>query len=74
MVGGSAFQAKINGPFPKIRAMFRKKQPSTTTSLHGVETPTYALKMIQLDRVSPIFVEELKNEIAILRTMGKLLP
>ncbi|KAL7559058.1 hypothetical protein ACA910_018413 [Epithemia clementina (nom. ined.)] len=66
-VGGSAFQPKINGPFPKLRGMLRKKP---TNTLEGnCTTPVYALKMIQLDRISPMFVEELKNEIAIMRTM-----
>lgn len=66
-VGGSAFHPKINGPLPWIRGMFRKKP---TNPLEGNATsPIYALKMIQLDRVSPLFLEELKNEIAILRTM-----
>ena len=67
MVGGSAFQPKINGPFPRIRSILRKK--NTNSSLNGTESPTYALKMIQLDRISPLFVEELKNEIAIMRNM-----
>mmetsp|Transcript_1637 Transcript_1637/g.2346 ORF Transcript_1637/g.2346 Transcript_1637/m.2346 type:complete len:597 (+) Transcript_1637:176-1966(+) len=69
MLGGSAFQAKINGPFPRIRGLFRKKKKEGNQSLHGIEAPTYALKMIQLDRISSVFVEELRNEIAILRTM-----
>lgn len=67
-VGGSAFNAKINGPFPRIRGFFRKK-PSVSNSLIGVETPMYALKMIQLDRVNAVFLEELKNEIGIMRTL-----
>ena len=31
----------------------------------------YALKSIQLDRVKPLFVDELKNEIAILKVGGR---
>jgi hypothetical protein len=58
-VGGSAFKKK---------GILVKKASS---SLHGRrETEVmYALKSIILDRVSPMFLEELRNEIDILRGM-----
>jgi serine/threonine protein kinase len=40
---------------------------SDTSERRKVEN-VYALKSIQLDRVKPLFVEELKNEIAILKS------
>jgi serine/threonine protein kinase len=47
-----------NNPTPRFTASQRSK--------HG---HFYALKSIQLDRISPVFIDELKNEIAILRSM-----
>jgi serine/threonine protein kinase len=68
-VGGSAFHPKDKG-FLGLGVL--KKKPSHRASLpsseHGQEH-LYALKSIMLDRVSPAFVEELKNEINILRSM-----
>lgn len=47
------------------------KGDCTATISHSLVCPkvenVYALKSIQLDRVKPLFVEELKNEIAILK-------
>jgi serine/threonine protein kinase len=40
---------------------------SNSTSTH--EPQVFALKSIQLDRISPLFLKELENEIDILRTM-----
>lgn len=71
-IGGSAFQQKVNGPIPYIRGMFRKKENNAAPSKSPEiceDPPVFAMKMIQLDRVSDAFVEELKNEIAILKTV-----
>ena len=45
---------------------------SDSSERHKVEN-VYALKSIQLDRVKPLFVEELKNEIAILKVGSGLI-
>jgi Protein kinase domain len=71
--GGSAYRGSTSGVSLGDRKNEKKPvelQP-TTSSLserrrHKVD---YALKSIQLDRVSPTFVDELKNEIEILKTM-----
>lgn len=66
--GGSAFNPKKKPKFG-----FRTSQDSNVSgdnlSERRKEKVDYALKSIQLDRVKPIFVEELKNEIAILKSM-----
>ncbi len=41
----------------------------TTSTIPDHRKPEYALKSIHLDRISPSFVEELSNEIDILKTM-----
>ena len=65
-VGGSAYHPKTRGVFGKVKKAFALKKLETTrptTEYH------YALKSIHLDRVSPVFLEELKNEIRILRSL-----
>ncbi|CAB9509994.1 MAP kinase-activated protein kinase 2 (Fragment) [Seminavis robusta] len=66
-IGGSAFKAQ--GVVGKIMSKLLK-QPSNisdTSERRKVEN-VYALKSIQLDRVQPLYVEELKNEINILKS------
>jgi serine/threonine protein kinase len=68
-IGGSAFHAKPQSFFGKIKQRLTLKRddhqgPSVISRDH-----IYALKSIQLDRVSPAFVDELENEISILRKM-----
>jgi serine/threonine protein kinase len=50
-------------------ARTRTLTPSNSNISDRSRRVFYALKSIQLDRVSPTFVEELKNEIDILKTM-----
>lgn len=60
-VGGSAFtQKRSKGLF----GVFRKSSVRSKTNKLSERSKThyYALKSIQLDRVSDIFVEELRNE------------
>jgi len=72
-LGGSAFKAKPKGFVDKIK----KKIRTVTNTKSDNDKPRpkqsqdyfYALKSIQLDRVSPMFLDELKNEIEILRAM-----
>ena len=56
--GGSAFHGKKNHPRAKEELSERRK-----------EKVEYALKSIKLDRVSPIYMTELQNEIDILKGM-----
>eukprot|EP00934_Nitzschia_sp_Nitz4_P009415 Nitzschia sp. Nitz4//scaffold133_size116822//56256//65702//NITZ4_003807-RA/size116822-snap-gene-0.16-mRNA-1//-1//CDS//3329535396//9405//frame0 len=61
--GGSAFN-----PEKKGRATITRKSSTTSTLSERRNVKVdYALKMIQLDRVSPEYVEELNNEIDILK-------
>ena len=60
MEGGSAFHKK--GVFGQ------KKNSGSLEELRKSET-FYALKSIQIDRVSPMFLKELENEIDVLRTL-----
>jgi calcium-dependent protein kinase len=57
-VGGSAFKKK---------GFIIKKSSNGTLSERRQEEVLYALKSIILDKVSPLFLEELRNEISILR-------
>ena len=71
-VGGSAYNPKTRGVFGKLKKAFTlTKMEATTPSSRRSSTAEYhfALKSIHLDRVSPVFLEELKNEIRILRSM-----
>ena len=64
--GGSAFKAAEKKKF----AMKNFEQSSSSGLSEKRKTKVdYALKSIQLDRVSPMFLEELKNEIDILKGM-----
>lgn len=49
----------------------RQKNANSPSRFHSnhPEDHIYALKSIQLDRVSTLFLDELKNEIAILRSL-----
>ena len=67
-VGGSAYHPKTRGVFGKVKKAFALKKLETETTRCTTEYH-YALKSIHLDRVSPIFLEELKNEIRILRSL-----
>jgi hypothetical protein len=58
-VGGSAF---------KKQGLLMKKQSGSLKERRHTEV-FYALKSIQLDRISPLFLEELQNEINILKEM-----
>lgn len=58
-VGGSAF---------RTQGLIVKKQRGSLKERRNHEV-FYALKSIQLDRVSPLFLEELQNEISILKEM-----
>ena len=61
--GGSAFQ-----PVSK-RGFLKNGKSNSTLSERRNKRVDYALKSIQLDRVSPSFIEELRNEIEILKGM-----
>jgi serine/threonine protein kinase len=62
--GGSAFQQKRKSLFGKVKT-FRK---GSIRGKRAVQVD-YALKTIIMSRVSPEFVDELKNEIALLKQM-----
>lgn len=69
-IGGSAFKGSKGGVVGKVLAKVFGKQTSNisdNSERRKVEN-VYALKSIQLDRVKPLFVDELKNEIAILKS------
>lgn len=76
-IGGSAFHAKPRGIVDKLKqklSVVVKNHNKDDRSLHRgpssiSQEHVYALKSIILDRVSPAFVEELKNEINILGSM-----
>jgi hypothetical protein len=61
-VGGSAF---------KKQGLLMKKQSGSLKERRHNEV-FYALKSIQLDRISALFLEELKNEINILKEMVRM--
>jgi len=63
--GGSAYNPKKKGFFG-----FKAQQSSSASSTrHGEPTKQFALKTIILKRISEAFIEELHNEIAILRSL-----
>lgn len=66
-VGGSAVKPKTRGLMGIIRKKFQKN--TVTLEDRREEDHEFALKSIHLDRVSPLFLQELKNEIHILRSM-----
>ena len=69
-IGGSANETpKKKGLFGL--GLFHKKDQAFQSRFHSNhhEDYIYALKSIQLDRVSTLFLEELKNEIDILRSL-----
>lgn len=75
-LGGSAFGPKKHrrGIFgcscmAPDAAVMNSNQPRFSASQRSKHEHFYALKSIQLDRISPVFIDELKNEIAILRSM-----
>jgi serine/threonine protein kinase len=71
-VGGSAFDAKPKGLVGKFKKRIKIGSKGASSTSHSVESGKdyyYALKTIQLDRIKPTFIEELKNEINILRTL-----
>jgi serine/threonine protein kinase len=72
-IGGSAYHAKPKGIVNRLRnSLSMKKEDSQQHRQRPAsisQTHVYALKSIILDRVSPTFVEELKNEINILRSL-----
>lgn len=59
--GGSAFKP--------VNTKIMKKQNSSSLSERRLNRVDYALKQIQLDKVSTMFLEELHNEIDILKAM-----
>lgn len=66
--GGSAFNPKKKGGFALKHGNRVKKSTSSLSERRGTKVD-YALKSILLDRVSQQFVDELSNEIDILKTM-----
>jgi serine/threonine protein kinase len=67
-VGGSAYQKTTKGPL-RLGVFKSTKTVGTPSDGSGNTEHYYALKSIQLDRVSPSFLEELENEINILRSL-----
>ena len=65
-VGGSAYTVQKSGWFGK-KVTTRKKVPDNV--IEGTNNKLYALKSIILSRVSADFLEELRNEIAILQDL-----
>jgi hypothetical protein len=61
-VGGSAFKKK---------GLIVKRSSGSLSERRETEV-LYALKSIILDRVSPMFLDELRNEIDILRSMVRI--
>lgn len=72
-LGGSAFGPKKQTSWFKcctsIDAVADPPQERFAAHQRSKHEHIYALKSIHLDRISPVFIEELKNEIAILRSM-----
>ena len=67
-VGGSAFNPKKKNMF--LGGFLRRKTKNHNLKLsEHSQDYLYALKSIQLARVTPTFLEELQNEINILRTL-----
>lgn len=71
-VGGSAFRPKKQKGLMKMFSFLRKqeKEIEAPAKVSGhTDEFLFGLKRIMLDRISPIFIEELKNEISILRSL-----
>jgi serine/threonine protein kinase len=71
-VGGSAFVRKTRGGIFGWGLLGKSKSIPTGHSLQkqsNVGEHLYALKSIQLDRVSDMFIDELRNEVSILKRM-----
>ena len=64
-VGGSATDPKKKkGPLGLgIVGAFRKKGLQNPKSIEETSDHVYAIKTIQIDKVSPVFVQELENEV-----------
>jgi calcium-dependent protein kinase len=67
-VGGSAYTKSTKGPL-RLGVFKTSKTVGAPSDGSGDVEQYFALKSIQLDRVSPAFLEELENEIDILRTI-----
>lgn len=69
-VGGSAFKPKKQkGIIGLFRFLNKPNETEKPALSEEADDFYYALKRIMLDRISPTFIEELKNEIAILRSL-----
>jgi serine/threonine protein kinase len=71
-VGGSAFHPRTTKRASFRLGLFRRDQAvatNTKRTLAVKQDLVFALKSIILDRVSPIFLKELENEIHILKSM-----
>lgn len=71
-VGGSATDPKPKkGPLGRLKFVgaFRRKQLSNPKFIEETSDHVYAIKTIQIEKVSPVFIQELENEIDILRSM-----
>jgi calcium-dependent protein kinase len=66
-IGGSAFHPHPKNFLGKVRNKLGKKTEENRPKKS--QEYVYALKSILLDRISPTFIEELKNEIEILRCL-----
>lgn len=84
LIGGSAYTPSIKNPKrSKLKRMFRRKKETENTTRKSFIIHTdkksalvyepikfeYAMKMIPLERISPKFCDELRNEIEILRSL-----
>lgn len=68
-IGGSAFKSSKGLVGKALNKLFKKQASSIPDSSERRKVDNlYALKSIQLDRVKPLYVEELKNEIEILKS------
>jgi hypothetical protein len=67
--GGSAFNSESNGRPSNKKNNPKLGKTSSSLSERRQNKVDYALKSIQLDRVSPQFLDELRNEIDILKGM-----
>lgn len=73
-VGGSAYQTEIKGFFGSLRKIVGRaddseKQSVSAPAPSSEHSRLYALKAIQLGRVNDVFIEEMNNEIGILREL-----
>lgn len=67
VIGGSAYKESERGVFSRMFG--KKKSAFVDTSAASEHKKDYALKTIQLSRISDEFIEELRNEIDILRSL-----